>query len=390
MIRAGAGLGRGEPTGAAREAARAAVSRVEKPTGAFVFTSGLDEDELEPALAAARSELGGASVVGCSGGGVVATDSEVEGEPAVSIVAFSAPERELSFEPFLQPLAGSGARDADALAARLSGKLRGHAERSVLVLLADPLRFEGKPLLARLREKMGKLPVVGGLAATTAPAQGMPVFCEDDVSAHAASGALLSGPGLRAVVAVAQGCRPIVEAGRVTRSEKNLLLELDGKPAIERLKVAIEAAQPLGGALFCGLGLDPVAMPLAGDDYLARNILGVDPKTGAVAVAEIVPQGSTVCFLVRDAQTARDDLRARARELKAAFPRTPPAFALYFDCLGRGAGLYGEGGVDASIIREQLAVPLAGFFGNGELAPFLGTNLVHNYTGVLLLVGEPS
>lgn len=76
-------------------------------------------------------------------------------------------------------------------------------------------------------------------------------------------------------------------------------------------------------------------------------------------------------------------------ELKAACERKPPAFGLYFNCVARGSGLYGEPGVDAGIIRENLgAVPLAGFFGNGELAPFLGTNFVHGYTGALLLVGE--
>ncbi len=109
-----------------------------------------------------------------------------------------------------------------------------------------------------------------------------------------------------------------------------------------------------------------------------------------MGIAEVVPQGSTVCFLVRDADTARDDLGARVRELRSAFPSRAPAFGLYFDCLGRGKGLYGEPGVDARIIRESLGVPLAGFFGNGELAPFLGTNFLHNYTGALLVVGEPS
>jgi small ligand-binding sensory domain FIST len=118
-------------------------------------------------------------------------------------------------------------------------------------------------------------------------------------------------------------------------------------------------------------------------------MLGIDRKTGAVAVADVVPQGTWVSFLLRDAEAARDDLRARVLELKAALGGKAPAFGLYFDCLGRGAGLYGEPGVDTAIIREHLGeFPLAGFFGNGELAPFMGSNLVHNYTGVLLLVGS--
>lgn len=163
---------------------------------------------------------------------------------------------------------------------------------------------------------------------------------------------------------------------------------MDGEPAIKRLRAAL-ASSGASRAIFCGLGLESLRAPVGSEDYIARNILGVDPKTGAVAVAEVVPPGSTVSFLARDAESAREDLTARVRELRAAFTRRPPAFGLYFDCVGRGEGLYGEAGVDARIIREELGeFPLAGFFGNGELAPLLGANLLHNYTGALALFGD--
>jgi small ligand-binding sensory domain FIST len=387
VIRAGSGIGTGDAAAAGRAAADEAAHGLERASFAFAFTSGLDDEDAGTALEAIRDRLGGVPVIGCSGGGVVGTGREVEGEPAIAVLAVAADPDQLACEPFLAPLTGSGAPDADALAARIAGKGRG-ADRSTLVLCADPFRFDAKPFLARLATKVPKLPVVGGLASSD-ERERAPVFAGGAPTGHAVAGALLSGPRLRATVAVAQGCRPVAAAGKVTRAEKNVLFELDGEPAIHRLKTAVEAAQQSGGALFCGLGVEAFRTPTASEDYLARNIIGVDPKTGAVAVAEVVPPGATVCFLVRDAQAAREDLAQRVSELKGAFARKPPAFGLYFDCLGRGAGLYGEPGVDASIIREQLGdVPLAGFFGNGELAPFLGTNLLHNYTGVLLLVGE--
>jgi small ligand-binding sensory domain FIST len=389
MMRAGSSLAEGTGADVARAAAREAADGLGRPSLAFVFVSGHDEEELGDALDGVDEVLGGAPVVGCTGGGVVGSTGEVEGEPAISVLAIETDPGDVDLAPFFLPLTGEGPRDADALAKKLEGRFRGQTERSALVLLPDPFVFDAKPLLARFREKLPKLPVVGGLAASNLPKEA-PVFAGSERAGHAAAGALISGPRLRATVAVAQGCRPILEASKVTRSERNLVFELDGAPAIHRLRAALEAAQSSGGDLFCGLGLESFSSPLAsGSDFLARNILGADPKTGAVVVGEMVPQGSTICFLVRDADAAREDLAARVTELKAAYTKKPAAFGLYFDCLGRGAGLYGESGVDASIIRETLGdIPLAGFFGNGELAPFLGTNLVHNYTGVLVLVGE--
>ncbi len=384
MIRASSTLVKGEGVSTAEGAAKAVARDLGKTTVAFLFASGQDPEDLEEIVEATRDALEGAPVIGCTGGGVVGTGEEVEGEAAIALVAVETDEQ-VSVEPVFAKLAGDGARDGDAVSAKLGGKIRGSAERAAFVLLADPMSFDAKPLLARLREKQPKLPVIGGLSA--ARGDSMPVFAGEEHSTRALAGAVLSGPGLKTTVAVAQGCRPIGRSGRVTRADKNLLYEVDGEPVLVRLKEAIEAAE--GRALFCGLGYESLRMPSMSDDYLARNILGVEPKAGAVAIAEVIPPGSTMSFLVRDAEAAREDLAARVRELRSAFTKKPPAFGLYFDCLGRGAGLYDEEGVDAGIIKDALGdFPLAGFFGNGELAPFLGTNLLHNYTGALVLFGE--
>jgi small ligand-binding sensory domain FIST len=67
----------------------------------------------------------------------------------------------------------------------------------------------------------------------------------------------------------------------------------------------------------------------------------------------------------------------------------PPQFGLYFNCLGRGFGLYGQPDHDVSVIRKHFGeLPLVGFFGNAEFAPVGGRNYVHNYTGALVLFTE--
>src|SRR5581483_2057434 len=127
----------------------------------------------------------------------------------------------VALEPVFSKLAGDGARDADAVAAALDGKIKGSAERAALVVCADPTGFDARPFLARLRERVPKLPVLGGLSAASGDA--MPVFAGRSHGTRALAGAMLSG--LRATVAVAQGCRPLGAPGRVTRAEKNHVLE---------------------------------------------------------------------------------------------------------------------------------------------------------------------
>ena len=72
--------------------------------------------------------------------------------------------------------------------------------------------------------------------------------------------------------------------------------------------------------------------------------------------------------------------------MRAALGDRKPAFGVYFNCAGRGQGLYGTPNHDVTRIRERLGEwPLIGFFGNGEFAPVGGENFFHTYTGVLVL-----
>ena len=109
-----------------------------------------------------------------------------------------------------------------------------------------------------------------------------------------------------------------------------------------------------------------------------------------MGVAEPVRVGQTIQFHLRDAQAARDDLEAMLGRVEVALGGRRPAFGVYFNCAGRGRGLYGTSGHDVLAIRRRLGRwPLVGFFGNGEFAPVGPTSFFHTYTGVLVLFPEP-
>jgi len=177
----------------------------------------------------------------------------------------------------------------------------------------------------------------------------------------------------------------------VTGAERNVISTIAGRPALTVLKEAIEtlpnpAERIRRAGLFAGLAINPAKSPLERGDFLVRNLLAIDDESGAIAVADRVRVGQTIQFQIRDGQAAHDDLEAMLSDVRRRLGGRAPAFGCYFNCAGRGRGLFGEPDHDVALIRRHLGhVPLAGFFGNGEFAPVGGRNFFHTYTGVLAI-----
>ena len=98
-------------------------------------------------------------------------------------------------------------------------------------------------------------------------------------------------------------------------------------------------------------------------------------------MAHQVSDGDAVLFCRRDPTSAAADLQRMLADLKRRAGGTPRA-GLYFSCVARGPNLFGESSQELRMIRDALgAFPLAGFFGNGEIAH----DRLYGYTGVLAL-----
>jgi small ligand-binding sensory domain FIST len=113
--------------------------------------------------------------------------------------------------------------------------------------------------------------------------------------------------------------------------------------------------------------------------FVVRNLIGVDPRNGAVAVAERIRIGQKVQFQVRDGASSRQE--ARQLLTRQAARGLQPLAGLLFACLGRGQGLHQRDDGDVSLCRESFAdLPIAGVFCNGEIAPLAGITQLHGYT----------
>ena len=179
----------------------------------------------------------------------------------------------------------------------------------------------------------------------------------------------------------------------VTKAEHNLIHELGGVPALERLQAVFESLSEedrrhAHRALHLGIAINEHRDRFERGDFLVRNLVGADQTTGAVAVGDIVQEGQTVQFHLRDAQSASEDLNALLAADRSAH-RHPPLGALLFSCCGRGQGLFGRPHHDATATAQRLgAIPLAGFFAQGEIGPVGGRNFLHGYTASMALFAE--
>jgi len=259
----------------------------------------------------------------------------------------------------------------------------------VHLMICDPFTFPADLLLGHLNEAAAGVLVVGGNASGAAEPGQTVLFHDRSVRRDGAVGARLPG-SVTVRTLVSQGCRPIGQSFVVTRAEDNVLLELAGRPPLERLRETVGALAPpdrelVTHGIHVGRVIDEYKPEHELGDFLIRGVVGADPETGAIAVGEHLEVGQTVQFHVRDAATADDELRSLLQREVHALPR-PPAGALLFTCNGRGTRMFPTPDHDARMVSSFLGdVPMAGLFCAGELGPVGGRNFLHGFTASLAI-----
>jgi small ligand-binding sensory domain FIST len=385
VTRIGAGLstesGAREAAGDAAREARAELGE-EVVDLAYCFLSPAHLESAEEAASAVRDTLEPRHLLGCVAEGVVAGARELEEGPAIAVWAAALPGAEV--ECFHVAAVETETEIAITGFPRLE-------DPSLVTFLADPFTFPVGPFLTRLNEERPALPLVGGIASGGGEPEAQALIVDDDVYRHGAIGAVVSGASV--VTAVSQGCAPIGRDAVVTRAEGNVVHELAGIPALERLREEIELLPPAqrmqaAQGILVGLVIDENRPDYGRGDYLMRAVLGADEDSGAIAIGEQVRIGQTLRFHVRDASSADEDLQ-ETLDRALGSGALPPAGALLFTCNGRGTQMFAGPDHDASMVSQALGGrPLAGFFCGGEIGPVGGRAFLHGFTATLAVFLE--
>lgn len=329
--------------------------------------------------------LGDGLLFGCNAGGLIGGGSEEEDEPGVALLAGRLGGATLTAlhleQATLPPLTASR-----EIWWRLLDL--GPESGAGFLLLADPGTIDAEACARGVDRAFPGATVVGGLASGGLEPGATRLFANREV--HRSGGLLLALTGNVVIdPVIAQGCRAIGEPLFVTACDGNLLHELDGRRPRDLLTALFASLDEsdrarFGDALCIGLALPGPRQTVGTGDFLVRNVLGLDPDSGALWVGARLARNAVVQFHLRDGDWASRDLVTRLTQ--ALSGRPTPAAALLFSCAGRGRGMFGVTGHDSGSLRRIVDIPVTGMFSAGEIAPIQGATFLHGYSSVFGMI----
>jgi small ligand-binding sensory domain FIST len=388
------------------EAQRSHADTTQQPTLGWLYITDHAAPQAEALLADAQARWPGVSWVGAVGVGIAGNGVEYFDEPAVAVMLAALPREHFRVFSGLHPLAPDGSFEA-----------------ATAQVHADPSTADLGELIHELAERTATGYLFGGLASARDAASAGGVVAArclhfaDGVFEGGLSGVAFSAD-LALVSRVTQGCQPVGPVRRITDVERNVVLTLDGEPALDCLlrDLGAEGQTPhqalpklrrtlvgLSDAADSPSDGPPARAGRFGTDTRVRHLIGLDPARRAIAIAENADAGTQLAFCRRDAEAARRDLVRICSEIREELePETLPretalalqgselggtphparriAGAVYVSCSGRGGPHFGAPSAELAIVRHALGdVPLVGFFANGEIA----RHHLYGYTGVL-------
>lgn len=340
---------------------------------------------------------------GTVGVGIASSNVEYFDEPALAVMLCAVPPHQYRVFSGVAPLAPT-------------------FQPHTALVHADAGTPDVAELIAEMAERTTTGYLFGGLASSRGDVVQFAVGGNGNLQGHGNAGGVFRGglsgvafsEGVQLVSRVTQGCQPIAPPRTITGADGNLVLELDGEPALdvllEDLRVSLEQPQAAMAALRTTLvGLTQASEDVTdrtghfGTDVIVRHLIGLDPRRRGVAIADKVEDGMHLAFCRRDAEAARADLVRICSEIReevepeelpmavasaladsdglsAPTPARQIAGAIYVSCAGRGGPHFGGPSAELQIVRRALGdVPLVGFFAGGEIA----RSHLYGYTGVL-------
>lgn len=353
-----------------------------------VFATPEYADALDHLGRALRESLGARVVIGCTAQGVVGIGRELEGGPAVSVLAGVLPG--VRIEPLrYDPIDYPSVIDSAQTLREATGIRPDHDDPEAVLLLVDAYSTPLAGLLPAFGAALPGVAVAGGLASGGSRPRDSRLLLNGRVFRDGAVGLSLSG-AVSVQTTVSPGCRPVGRPWVITRAKRNVVQELGGQPAMDVLRQTLrglderdrELAQATG--LQVGRVIDEQKPRFGRGDFLIRGLVGIDPDAGYMVIGDPqVRAGQTVQFMVRDARTASEDL-AMMLDAQRLYGRGEGA--LLFTCNDRGTRLFERRDADATLIGEALGeVPLAGFFAAGEIGPIAGEPYLHGQTASLVV-----
>lgn len=326
-------------------------------------------------------------ITGAGAAGVLTEELEIERHAGIAAMALSSSAGAEAVPFIVHELQENNFRAGERLGNQFRKNL---AAIEGAVLFPDPFSFQSHLFFEGFESAYGYVPMAGAAASEDGSEEKTYQFYGRHAAFDAAAGVAFSGKaGFE--IGLTHSCKPFGGPLQITRAEGNMIYEMDGRPAYDILLeslsgIEFENPNQLLQRVFLGVPTRSFQTEFS-NNYLIRNIMGVNAKKGMLSCVSPVEVGEFVTFTVRDPKMAALDLKNMLEDMRFRFQGRKPSFGFYFNCCARGEMLYGEPSHDVRRIREEFpGVPVLGFFGYGEIAPIDHVNHLHQHSGVLSLV----
>lgn len=327
----------------------------------------------------------GAHLLGCSTAGTICQEGVFDLDTVATAVRFREARLRTAWEPL------SGMADSREAGLRLGHQLAA-PDLSAVLLLGQGVAINGSALIAGLREAVGPgVSLSGALAGDGGRFQRTLTALGPLTSDHHLAALGFYGTGVRATSASAGGWEPFGPIRHITRSQGNLLSELDGEPALDVYKRYLgewASGLPASGLLFPLALMDPEQETTG----LVRTILGVDEAAGHLILAGDVPEGGCVRLMHASTTALVEGARTAATLAAPEGPTVRDRLALLFSCVGRKLVMGGRVDQEVEAVGQALggsSLP-CGFYSYGEIGPTgaLQDCRLHNQTMTITLLQD--
>ncbi len=381
------------PAEAGKEAALKAMEQagVTKPDFVFVFaTVGYNQEVL---IRSIREATARAPLSGCSGEGIITQETVAETNFGVTVMVICSDELRFN-NARVKEIGQQAAIAGERLGTKIQPFLA--ADSIACFLFADGLVFDFDPFLATFEKNIRRetpLPVFGGLAADNWASQKTYQYHDDEVFSEGISCVVMSGTGAIAW-GINHGCVPVGAKRTITRSEGNIIFEIDEIPALEAMKEYFEEewqSEWNKTSLNLCLGFKtPEHIRKGYEEYVIRYMVAKNEQDGSVTIQSDVRDGDELWIVRRDKELISGGLQTISSQIKDKTGDSKPKFVLQFECVGRGKVVFREH--EKMELTKSLQddigadIPWIGFYSYGEIGPISNYNCFHNFTSVVTAV----
>ncbi len=259
-----------------------------------------------------------------------------------------------------------------------------------LIVISNGLLVNGSELVAGLTQHLPEhVTVTGGLAADGEFFQETLVFLNGFATSDTIVGLGLYGDRLRVGYGSQGGWFPFGPERLITRSQANILYEMDGKSALDLYRQYLgkhATGLPATAMLF------PLSIRTSDGIGLVRTVLAINEEQQSMTFAGDMPEGSYVRLMSTNFERLIDGATGAAEMSKETLGCDSSQLAILISCVGRRMVLKQRTEEELEGVRDTLGKGtfLTGFYSYGEIAPLRtgGKSKLHNQTMTITTFAE--